>query len=121
LIKLLPIVMFVLLLSFCAPLSVYATSQDDGWTEGDYQGSQEEQEQQAQDDWEDAGRPGDNDDDDNDDDNGRDCENPPNAASCNNGTDANGVQSSSAKPYCDKVDWKVECHDRYDFYEGRSK
>ncbi|MGH9952939.1 MAG: hypothetical protein ACRD5J_15055 [Nitrososphaeraceae archaeon] len=34
------------------------TSEDDGWTEGDYEGSQEEQEEQAQEDWEDAGRPG---------------------------------------------------------------
>jgi hypothetical protein len=52
-------------------LSIYAspTTEDDGWTEGDYEGTESEQEQQAQDDWEDAGRPGDNDDDDNDDDN----------------------------------------------------
>ena len=99
-IKLLPIVVFALLLSLCAPLSVstYAVTEDDGWTEGDYQGSQEEQEQQAQDDWEDAGRPGDNDND-NDDDN-------------------NDNNNDGPKPYCDKVDWKVECHDRYDFYEG---
>ena len=38
--------------------SIYAspTTEDDGWTEGDYEGSQEEQEEQAQEDWEDAGR-----------------------------------------------------------------
>ena len=50
--------------------SIYAspTTEDDGWTEGDYEGSSEEQEEQAQEDWEDAGRPGDNDDDDDDDD-----------------------------------------------------
>jgi hypothetical protein len=50
-------------------LSIYAspTTEDDGWTEGDYSGSPEEQEQQAQDDWEHAGRPGDNDNDDDDD------------------------------------------------------
>lgn len=50
-------------------LSTYAspTTEDDGWTEGDYEGSEEEQEDQAQEDWEDAGRPGDNDDDDEDD------------------------------------------------------
>ena len=51
-------------------LSIYAspTTEDDGWTEGDYEGSPEEQEEQAHDDWEDAGRPGNNDnnDDDND-------------------------------------------------------
>jgi hypothetical protein len=49
--------------------SIYAspTTEDDGWTEGDYEGTESEQEQQAQDDWEDAGRPGDNDDDDDDD------------------------------------------------------
>jgi hypothetical protein len=34
------------------------TTEDDGWTEGDYEGSSEEQEEQAQEDWEDAGRPG---------------------------------------------------------------
>jgi hypothetical protein len=41
-------------------ISTYAspTSEDDGWTEGDYEGSSEEQEEQAQEDWEDAGRPG---------------------------------------------------------------
>jgi hypothetical protein len=50
--------------------SVYAspTTEDDGWTEGDYEGSPEEQEDQAQEDWEDAGPPGDDDDDDDDDD-----------------------------------------------------
>ncbi|MGH9910845.1 MAG: hypothetical protein ACRD4W_00200 [Nitrososphaeraceae archaeon] len=44
------------------------TSEDDGWTEGDYEGSQEEQEEQAQEDWEDAGKPGDEEDDDDDED-----------------------------------------------------
>ena len=57
--------------------SIYAspTTEDDGWTEGDYEGSSEEQEEQAQEDWEDAGRPGETDDDDNennDDDNDND-------------------------------------------------
>ena len=55
-------------------LTIYAspTTEDDGWTEDDYEGSSEEQEEQAQDDWEDAGRPGETEDDDdneNDDDN----------------------------------------------------
>jgi hypothetical protein len=54
-------------------LSIYAspTTEDDGWTEGDYEGSQEEQEERAKDDWEDAGRPGETDDvdDENDEDN----------------------------------------------------
>ena len=54
--------------------SIYAspTTEDDGWTEGDYEGSPEEQEEQAQEDWENAGRPGeieDDDDNENDDDN----------------------------------------------------
>jgi hypothetical protein len=55
-------------------LSMYAspTTEDDGWTEGDYEGSPEEQEEQAQEDWEDAGRPGDNG---NDDDNENDDNN----------------------------------------------
>src|SRR5688500_7683181 len=35
-----------------------ASTEDDGWVEGDYEGSLEEQEEQAQEDWEDAGRPG---------------------------------------------------------------
>ena len=35
-----------------------ASTEDDGWIEGDYEGSLEEQEEQAQEDWEDAGRPG---------------------------------------------------------------
>jgi hypothetical protein len=59
-------------------LSIYATptSEDDGWVEGDYEGSLEEQEEQAQEDWEDAGRPGEiedeNDDDENDNENNND-------------------------------------------------
>jgi hypothetical protein len=36
-----------------------ASTEDDGWTEGDYEGSLGEQEEHAQEDWEDAGRPGD--------------------------------------------------------------
>jgi hypothetical protein len=51
-----------------SPTYVSATTEDDGWVEGDYEGSPEEQEEQAQEDWEDAGRPGDEEDD-NDDDN----------------------------------------------------
>ena len=49
-------------------LSIYAspTTEDDGWTEDDYEGSPEEQKEQAQEDWEDAGRPGDNNDDEKD-------------------------------------------------------
>jgi hypothetical protein len=34
-------------------------TKDDGWTEGDYGGSLQEQTEQAQKDWEYAGRPGD--------------------------------------------------------------
>lgn len=33
-------------------------TEDDGWVEGDYEGSLKEQEEQAQEDWENAGRPG---------------------------------------------------------------
>lgn len=53
-----------------SPVSIYAssTTEDDGWTEGDYDGSPEEQEEQAQEDWEDAGRPGEEEDDDDEDD-----------------------------------------------------
>jgi hypothetical protein len=56
--------------------SIYAspTTEDDGWTESDYEGSSEEQEEQAREDWEDAGRPGEKDDNENenDDDNDND-------------------------------------------------
>ena len=54
--------------------AIYAspTTEDDGWTEGDYQGSPQEQEQQAQDDWEAAGRPGDNNNDDSNNDSSND-------------------------------------------------
>ena len=38
------------------------STEDDGWTEGDYGGSLQEQAEQAQEDWEDAGRPGDEED-----------------------------------------------------------
>jgi hypothetical protein len=41
-----------------APPADESRTEDDGWTEGDYEGSLEEQEEQAQEDWEDAGRPG---------------------------------------------------------------
>ena len=55
----------VIVLVTSNPLSLYASSnsEDEGWTEGDYEGSLEEQEEQAQEDWEDAGRPGEQDDD----------------------------------------------------------
>lgn len=49
-------------------LFVLASTEDDGWVEGDYEGSLEEQEKQAQEDWEDAGRPGEDDESDDDDD-----------------------------------------------------
>ena len=50
------------------PLYASPTTEDDGWTEGDYEGSQEEQEEQAQEDWEDAGRPGEDENEDEEDD-----------------------------------------------------
>jgi hypothetical protein len=88
-------VVFVIL-TIIAPSQLYAspTTEDDGWVEGDYEGSFEEQEEQAQEDWEDAGRPGDNDN--NDDDN------------------------NNPNPYCDKVSDEYMqsggvCHDRLDY------
>ena len=66
--------------------SIYAspTTEDDGWTEGDYEGSQEEQEEQAQEDWEDAGRPGETDDDDNE--NNDDSDNDDGLVECEDGS-----------------------------------
>ena len=68
----------ILLSAITFPFKVFGIEEDDGWTEGDYEGSIEKQEEQAQEDWEDAGRPGEieddddneNDDDDNDGDDG---------------------------------------------------
>ena len=62
-IKLLPIVVFALLLSFSAPLSVYATSQDDGYVYPDDATEEEKEEidEREQEAWENAGRPGNND------------------------------------------------------------
>jgi hypothetical protein len=84
----------VLLVSLAIPtMTVYGqTTEDDGYTYPDDASEDEKQhiddtEQQL---WEDAGRPGDNDNN-NDDDN--ECENPPTAASCNNGEDTHGVQT----------------------------
>ncbi len=100
-------------------LSIYASSTDDGWTEGDYEGSPEEQEEQAQEDWEDAGRPGDDDNDnnDNDDDNGDDGEQ---IFTCSDGSTVTGDEecpSTGPNPYCDEVDdgYTGSCFDRYDY------
>jgi hypothetical protein len=46
-----------------APPADESRTEDDGWVEGDYKGSLEEQEKQAQEDWDDAGRPGEDDND----------------------------------------------------------
>ena len=82
-------------------LSIYAspTTEDDGWREGDYEGSLEEQEEQAQEDWEDAGRPGDGDD------------------------SGNGNDDDGPNPYCDKVpdNYHGVCHDRKDYYQSGPK
>jgi hypothetical protein len=84
-----------------SPILSNASSEDDGWVEGDYEGSLEEQEEQAQEDWEDAGRPGEIDDNENDDEE-------------NNDEDDNDIDE---KPYCDEVDsdYSGSCFDRYDY------
>lgn len=99
-------------------LSIYAspTTEDDGWTEGDYEGSLEEQEEQAEEDWEDAGRPG-------DDDNGDDGEQ---IFTCSNGSTVTGDEEcppTGPNPYCDKVPDNDQdtCHDRKDYYDGGPK
>jgi hypothetical protein len=105
-------------------LSIYAspTTEDDGWTEGDYEGSPEEQEEQAQEDWEDAGRPGDDDNDnnDNDDDNEDDGEQ---IFTCSDGSTVTGNEecpSTGPNPYCDTPEGKAAtiCHDRFDTDEN---
>jgi hypothetical protein len=88
----------VMITSNQLPIYASPTTEDDGWTEGDYEGSPEEQEEQAQEDWEDAGRPGD------DDESGN-----------GNGNDDNGPN-----PYCDQVpnNYQGACHDRLDYHQG---
>jgi hypothetical protein len=99
------------LVAMMAPdqISIYAspTTEDDGWTEGDYEGTLEEQEEQAREDWEDAGRPGEEDD--NNDDNDNDNDN-----------NDNNNEDDGPNPYCDKVgpNYRGTCHDRLDYYQG---
>ena len=59
----LAVIVITMVASTSTAVLVYTTptTEDDGWTEGDYEGSSEEQEEQAQEDWEDADRPGDED------------------------------------------------------------
>ena len=68
--------------------SIYAspTTEDDGWTEDDYEGSPEEQEEQAQEDWEDAGRPGEIEDDNDENDNENDNDNGDELIECEDGS-----------------------------------
>jgi hypothetical protein len=42
-----------------SPIPSMASTEDDGWTEGEYAGTPDEQKEQARQDWEGAGRPGD--------------------------------------------------------------
>lgn len=67
----LAVIVITMVASTSTAVLVYSTptTEDEGWVEGDYEGSLEEQEEQAQEDWEDAGRPGDNNNNDNDDNN----------------------------------------------------
>ncbi len=72
----LAVIVITMMASTSTAVLVYSTptTEDEGWVEGDYEGSLEEQEEQAQEDWEDAGRPGDEDNGD-DNDNEDDTEN----------------------------------------------
>ena len=103
-------------------LTAYASpiTEDDGWTEGDYEGSLEEQEEQAQEDWEEAGRPGEIDNDGNDEDNGDDEEQ---IFTCSDGstvTEDEVCPPKGPNPYCDKVgpDYRGNCYDRKDYSES---
>ena len=93
-----------------------AITEDDGWVEGDYEGSLEEQEEQAEEDWEDAGRPGDTDNDDNDDND----DNEEQMFTCSDGstvTEDEECTSIRPNPYCDTDRGKAAlvCHDRLDY------
>jgi hypothetical protein len=68
------------------PIYGSPTTEDDGWVEGDYEGSSEEQEEQAQEDWEDAGRPGEMDNDNDENDNENDNDNNDELIECKDGT-----------------------------------
>jgi hypothetical protein len=88
--------------------SIYAspTTEDDGWTEGDYDGSQEEQEEQAQEDWEDAGRPGEIEDDGNgDDDENDDNDNDDGLVECEDGS------LVETEELCEQSEVLVTCSD----------
>ena len=50
----LAITIITMITSIQLPLYASSTTEDDGWVEGDYEGSPEEQEEQAQEDWEDC-------------------------------------------------------------------
>jgi len=105
------------ILTVIVPSQVYAspTTEDDGWVEGDYEGSFEEQEEQAQEDWEDAGRPGDTEDDENDNADGGE-----ELFKCSDGstiTEDEECPSTGPNPYCDTERGKAApvCHDRLDY------
>ena len=98
-----PAVLTVLLSAITIPYGVFGIEEDDGWVEGDYEGSPKEQEERAEEDWEDAGRPGE--DNDNNDDENVDDDNSENE---NNANDDNR--------YCDQDD-SGSCWDRKDYDE----
>jgi hypothetical protein len=93
------ITLMIVVLSVVVPtMTVYGqTTEDDGYTYPDDASDDEKQQidEQEHDAWEDAGRPGDTSNDNDDDDDG--CDNPPSAASCNNGEDTHGVQIPTCK------------------------
>ena len=99
-------VLTVLLSAIAIPFGVFGIEEDDGWIEGDYEGSPKEQEERAQEDWEDAGRPdievtAGEDNDNNDYENVND-----DSENDNNANDDN--------PYCDQDD-SGSCWDRKDY------
>jgi hypothetical protein len=110
------VVMFIVigLTMVTFPESIYAspTTEDDGWVEGDYEGSQEEQEEQAQEDWEDAGRPEemeDDDDNESDDDNSeRDDDNSESDDGLVECEDGSHVESDEL---CEQSELLVQCSD----------
>jgi hypothetical protein len=88
-------------------LSIYAspTTEDGGWTEGDYEGSLEEQEEQAQEDWEDAGRPGEIDEEDDEDDNNGDDDNDDRLVECEDGS------FMETEELCEQSETLIPCSD----------
>lgn len=89
----------VMVLPTSSLIQVQAVTEDDGWIEDPNDGQTfEEEKEQAEEEWDDAGRPGDDD-------------------------NSNRNDDDDPNPYCDQVpdNYKGDCHDRKDYYQGGPK